>query len=263
LEVGRKCLQSLQLKRAQYIILLGPLSIAMAHATHLKILALDTATSRISVALLNGDQLCAELGLTIEESRSAHLLASIEFLLGKAGWKLKDLDLVASGTGPGSFTGIRIGLATALGLAQSLSIPFAGISRLDAIAFGARTADGRLGVAMDAQRGQVFYAEYLIRDGRTPRLVVRPRLAAPDDLKLRLRQAEFSLIGDGAHLCSHAVHPRPSRRPRFLPAETFLAADIGRLALRRKRAWRTGAFLQAEALYIRPPDAVKSKFRKS
>ncbi|MBM3791217.1 MAG: tRNA (adenosine(37)-N6)-threonylcarbamoyltransferase complex dimerization subunit type 1 TsaB, partial [Acidobacteria bacterium] len=128
----------------------------------IRILALDTATPHGSVALLEGREVCAELRLFSLETHSQRLLGTIEYLLQVTGWGLDEVGLVAAGIGPGSFTGIRIGVATALGLAQGKGIPFAAVSGMDATAHGAATTDGRLGVVIDARRSQVYYAEYAV-----------------------------------------------------------------------------------------------------
>ena len=230
----------------------------MVCASLIKILSIDTATPRVSVALLDGEELKAEIRLSWPETRSAHLLPSIDYLLHEAGWRLQDLNLIAAGTGPGSFTGIRIGLSTALGLAQSLRIPLAAVSGLDALACKAPYFAGRLGVALDAQRSQVYYAEYEGWNGGYRR-VIDPILLSPEELGRVTRAAGLRMIGDGAVI--YADRFRAGRRewPRVLEVDLFAAAGIARLALRRRRAWKTGAFLQAKPLYIRPPDALRPK----
>ncbi len=224
----------------------------------LRVLSLDTSTTRGSIALLEGRELAAELRVLSPETHSARLLASVDFLLKSAGWSLSDLQLVAAGIGPGSFTGIRIGVATALGLAQTLSIPFAGVSGLDALAHKISMVDGRLTVVMDAQRSQVYYAEYLIRQGRVRRLS-GPTLLYPSDLLPRLRGRSQYLVGDGAVRYARELGLKGQKGHRMLRADLFLAAALGRLALTHKRSWRSGEFLQSEPLYVRPPDAVVRK----
>ena len=92
----------------QYIIHFLRLSMIMPQKQALKILSMDTSTRRGSVALLDGEEVIGELRLASIETHSARLLKSIDFLLETAGWRLGDLNLVAAGIGPGSFTGIRI-----------------------------------------------------------------------------------------------------------------------------------------------------------
>ncbi len=229
--------------------------------TALKTLALDTSTLRGSVALLQGKDLAGELRITSQETHSARLLRSVDFLLGSAGWTLYDLDLVAAGIGPGSFTGIRIGLSTALGLAQTLGLPFSGISGLDALALQVSFLEGTVAVLMDAQRSQLYYAEYQSGEGRI-RQTRRPALLYPSDLERIVDRRHLYVVGDAALDLSGALSTGRRSWPRRIAAEPFLAGSIGRLALARRRSWRSGDFLTAEPLYIRPPDAVKPKMSK-
>jgi len=226
----------------------------------LKVLSIDTSSPRGSVALLCGNEVIGELRIASLETHSSRLLRSIEFLLETAGCNLNDLDLVASGVGPGSFTGIRIGVATALGLAQALGIPFAGVSGMDALANQNLFLQGEIAVVMDAQRSQVYYAGYINNNGKI-RGIGRPMLLFPDELESRLKRKSIFLIGDGASRYFSQFRILRANRPQFVVTDLFIAAGIGQLALRRKRTWKSGAALQSEPLYIRPPDAAKSKKR--
>ncbi len=233
----------------------------MAQKSSLKILALDTSSPRGSIALLDGREVTSELRLHSLETHSARLLKSVRFLLDGAGWKLCDLDLIAAGIGPGSFTGIRIGIATALGLAQTLGIPFAGASGLEALARQASLPEGRLGVAMDAQRSQIYYAEYETSQNGL-RQVRRPGLWHPELLKPALARRRLYLTGDGAARYIDQLRERGEIYPRLLDIDPYIAGSIGRLALMHKRTWRAGQGLNCDPLYIRPPDARKPKGRK-
>jgi tRNA threonylcarbamoyladenosine biosynthesis protein TsaB len=226
-----------------------------------KILAFDTSSPRSSIALLEGRDVAAELRLYAPHTHSTVLLSSIDFLLGRTGWTLRQLGLVAVGTGPGSFTGIRIGIATAMGIAQSLSIPLAGISRLDALAHQVPNLDGHLAVVLDARRSQAFYAEYAGRNGRV-RAVRKPALVSLSDLEHSLADRQLYIIGDIRSCRLYTSKSRRSGWPRPLEADLFLAPCIGRLALSRKRIWRSGEYLTSEPLYIRPPDALRNRIRK-
>ena len=203
----------------------------------------------------------AELRLYSLETHSVLLLSSIDFLLGRLGWVLKDLNLVAVGIGPGSFTGIRIGIATALGFAQPLCIPFAGISGLDALVHQYYFPDGSVAAVLDAHRSQLYYGEYASRNGRI-RQTKKPRLLHISDLERHLAGGHLYIVGD------HRVCPLEELRrasggwPRPVTVDLFLAASIGRLAFSRKRTWHSGDSIIAEPLYIRPPDALKKKSRK-
>jgi tRNA threonylcarbamoyladenosine biosynthesis protein TsaB len=226
-----------------------------------KILALDTSSVRGSVALLEGAELRAELRLNSLQTHSALLLSSIDFLLGRTGWTLGNLNLVAVGIGPGSFTGIRIGIASALGFAQTLEIPFAGISGLDALVHQFTYPDGYVGAVLDAHRAHVYYGEYVCRHGR----IGKSRescLLSISDLERHLADRHTYIVGDLKTCLPNGLKHNPVEWPRPVSADLFLAASIGRLALVRKQNWRLGETIIAEPLYIRPPDAIKNKGKK-
>jgi len=258
-ESGHK---SLSAKRLQYIIQFLLLSMMMPLNPVPRVLAFDTATTRGSVALLQGREVRAELRLQSPQTHSATLLNAINYLLGRLGWNLGELNLVAAGTGPGSFTGIRIGIATALGISQSLAIPFAGISGLDALAYQVPASlDGRIGALLDARRSQVFYAEYVHRNGRI-RLAQKSELICVSDLERRLADRHLYIVGDLSACGLGESKGSSPGWPRPVSVDLFLAAGIGRLALSRKNRWRSGDSIVSEPMYIRPPDAIRNKSRK-
>ncbi len=226
-----------------------------------KILAFDTSTPRGSVAILEGSEVMAEVRLHSSHTHSTLLLSSIDFMLKRLGWRLEDLTLVAAGIGPGSFTGIRIGVATALGIAQSLSIPFAGISGLDALVHQVKFLNGRVGVLLDARRSQVYYGEYVCSNERV-RGTRKSTLVDISDLERLLADRHLYIVGD-VNVCRFKKAKRSSQDwPRVVPVDMFLAAGIGRLAASRKSKWISGDDAVSEPMYIRPPDALKNKRRK-
>jgi len=227
-----------------------------------KILAFDTSSEKGSVSLLEGVTLRAELRSNTAAGHSALLLEAVDFLLGRAEWELKDLTLVAAGIGPGSFTGIRIGVATGIGLAQSLGIPFVGVSGLDVLARrAARSAiNGRIGVLLDARRSQLYFAEYESINGRLRRHG-KPALVDVADVNNYCVDADW-ITGDLDENQVREIAKSLLRRTRWVTVDLFLAEGIGRLGLERKRTWRSGDFLTAEPLYIRPPDAIKNRREK-
>jgi tRNA threonylcarbamoyladenosine biosynthesis protein TsaB len=190
------------------------------------ILAFDTATDRATSALVDDGEVLGE-----RVSRAATLLADVDALLRQAGAHPRDLGGLAVGTGPGSFTGIRIGLAAARGLALALGVPAAGVSTLDALAAGAPGATP----VIDAKRREVF--------------VPGPRALAPADLDLA---AGTVCVGDGAVRYRDVLEEAgadvpPDDDERHLPRARFhaeLARDFGPVEL-------------VEPLYVRVPDAVE------
>jgi tRNA threonylcarbamoyladenosine biosynthesis protein TsaB len=226
-----------------------------------KILALDTSSERCSVALLEGRVLMAELRLHLTQTHSKTLLGAVEYLIGKLGWKLSELGLVAAGIGPGSFTGIRIGIASAMGIAQSLSIPFAGVSGLDALAQELSFVEGPIGVVLDAHRSQAYYAEYVAAGGRI-RLTKKYSLADISDLERQLADRHLYIVGETGICRFKSSKESSGERPRLVPSDLFLAAGIGRLALSKKKSWRSGDYVISEPVYVRPPDALRNRSRK-
>ena len=133
----------------------------------LKILAVDTATEACSAALLVGDKLFSRW----EEAPRDHtrkILPMVQAVLDDAGISLSDLDAIAFGRGPGSFTGVRIGIGVAQGLAFGAGVPLIGISTLAAMAQGAYRLDGAEQVltAIDARMNEVYFGRYELIDGR-------------------------------------------------------------------------------------------------
>lgn len=133
----------------------------------LKILAVDTATEACSAALLVGDKLFSRW----EEAPRDHtrkILPMVQAVLEDAGISLSDLDAIAFGRGPGSFTGVRIGISVAQGLALGAGVPLIGISTLAAMAQGAYRLDGAEQVltAIDARMNEVYFGRYELIDGR-------------------------------------------------------------------------------------------------
>ncbi|WP_429210638.1 tRNA (adenosine(37)-N6)-threonylcarbamoyltransferase complex dimerization subunit type 1 TsaB [Aeromonas veronii] len=133
----------------------------------LKILAVDTATEACSAALLVGDKLFSRW----EEAPRDHtrkILPMVQAVLDDAGITLSDLDAIAFGRGPGSFTGVRIGIGVAQGLAFGAGVPLIGISTLAAMAQGAYRLDGAEQVltAIDARMNEVYFGRYELIEGR-------------------------------------------------------------------------------------------------
>jgi tRNA threonylcarbamoyladenosine biosynthesis protein TsaB len=226
-----------------------------------RILAFDTSSLSGSVALLEGREVHAEIRINSTKTHSSMLLKSVEFLLKRTGWQLTDLNLIASGIGPGSFTGIRIGVSTALGFAQTLSIPFAGISGLDALAHQCVWIEGSIGVLLDAHRSQYYYAEY-VSNGVRLRQTHKPSLMNISDLEDFFKNRQIYVVGDVNANQWKTLKRSSAHWPQLVPVDLFLASGLGRLALLRKNQWRSGEFIVSEPLYIRPPDAIKNRTGK-
>ncbi len=128
----------------------------------MKILALDTATETGGVALLEGEVLRAQAQIRVAKTHANRLWATIFFLLEQAGWGLDDIDLWVVTTGPGSFTGLRIGIATIKGLALATRKPVMGVSTLEALAFSFPYCPYLICPLIDARQKEVFCAFFQV-----------------------------------------------------------------------------------------------------
>jgi tRNA threonylcarbamoyladenosine biosynthesis protein TsaB len=126
----------------------------------MRILALETATSACTVAVVDGSNVLAEVTLQVPRAHSTRLMPLVAQMIEDSGIPKAELDGIAVGIGPGSFTGLRIGLATAKGLAFALNKPCAGVSTLKALAYGTGAQLGLVVPMLDAKRGEVFTAVY-------------------------------------------------------------------------------------------------------
>ena len=190
-------------------------------------LAFDTAPAAATSALVDGDEVLGE-----RVSRAQTLLEDVDALLRQAGAHPSDLDRLAVGLGPGSFTGVRIGLAVARGLALSLDLPGAGVSTL------AAGAPDALPV-IDAKRREVFTL-----------LGGEPRVLAPQELSL---EPGAVCVGDGARRYRSLLEERgavvpPDDDERHLPRARFHAELAG----------AAGSVDELEPLYLRVPDAERN-----
>lgn len=217
------------------------------------VLALDTTTRRSSVALIGGAGTSRLAGVPEGEPVATQLPAALDRLVTDAGARLADVDALAVAVGPGSFTGLRIGIATMQGLAFALGRPLLGVSGLDALAWTARAAGAESVVTwVDAWRGEVYAA--LHRNGAA---VDEPTVDRPEALLQALSGSgdAWTFVGDGAAAYRDAI---ATASPHFLvPADPapLLAEAVARLALARLASGEQGDPAAVRALYVRRPDA--------
>ena len=165
------------------------------------ILALESSAKAASVALMQDAELLAQYSQCSGLTHSRTLLPMVEDMLKNTDKKLADVDFIAVAHGPGSFTGIRIGVSTVKGLAWASDKKCVGVSTLAAMAWHGAAAGGLVCPVMDARRSQVYNALFEIKDGAPERLC-RDRAIALSELAAELRgyDREVQLVGDGARL---------------------------------------------------------------
>jgi tRNA threonylcarbamoyladenosine biosynthesis protein TsaB len=215
----------------------------------MRILAIDTALGACAAAVLDTESAAAvQETLAMQRGHAEALMPLIERVMARAGSSFADLDRVAVTTGPGSFTGLRVGIAAARGLGLAAAKPVVGLTTLAAFAAPFIAADDTLPVvaAIDARHGHVYLQVF----GPGGRSLVTPRLAS---LREALRAASTGsprLTGNAAELLA-ANWPAGTRPPRAV--EQRAAPDIAWVARLGAAADENGA--PAKPLYLRAPDA--------
>ncbi len=224
---------------------------------NMKILALDTCTEMCSVALLTQDRLF-EQAITTQRGHSERVLGMLDDLLQEANMSLKDIDLLAFGRGPGSFTGVRVGVGVAQGIAFARQLPVIPVSTLAAVAqraideFGAKY----IAVALDARMGEIYAAHYR-EEGGLAVLCDKERVCPPEAFK-PLDENKWFAAGTGwnehgEQLKKAFTDQLSGEDARLLPT----AAAMSRLALSLAEQGQTLSAEQAVPVYLRDNVAKK------
>lgn len=223
----------------------------------MKILALDTSTEYCSVALWRDGAVDAREAHA-GQRHSELLLPMVDELLGRHGLAAKDLDGIAFGEGPGSFTGLRIGCGVTQGLAFGAGLPVVGVSTLLALAEAAGAA--RAVCCLDARMGEIYHAAYA-QSGPDWRTVHLPSLCAPEDAP-PLPAGAWTGCGGGFAAHDAALRGRYGGQLSAIMPEVFPhARDIARLAAREFEAGRAVAAERAVPVYLRDRVALKTHER--
>lgn len=229
----------------------------------MKILAVDSSAKTASVAVIDGDLLLSECYVNAGLTHSRTLMPMVDNALTQADLKIEDIDAFCVNAGPGSFTGIRIGVAAIKGLALSSGKPCAGISTLEAAAYNFTDENCIVCVSMDARCNQVYTALFKCENGSVARLC-DDKAVSIDDLCTELLSFEgkIMLAGDGAEICFKAFNEK-------IP-DAVLAAENRRyqraygaalVALNNKDLFKNSAELAP--VYLRLPQAERElKIRK-
>jgi tRNA threonylcarbamoyladenosine biosynthesis protein TsaB len=225
----------------------------------MNVLAVDTSSHVGTVAVLSGGVLLAELHARVRATHGESLLQYVAHVLDAAGLPLDAIDLFAVGLGPGSFTGVRIGLATAKGLALAEQKPIVGVGSLAVLACAAALPDATVAVALDAYKTEVYGAAYRLVDGALSECVA-PFHAPPHEAARLLAaargQGTLTLVGNATARYGDAftggLGPHVQLGPVFdTPRAAFLAHEA-------ERVYTLGGGHDLAALepsYVRPSDA--------
>lgn len=229
----------------------------------MKILALDTSSQAASCAVIEDNKLIAENFLNNALTHSQTIMPMVEFTLKNAGFSLNDIDLLATNTGPGSFTGLRIGISCIKGMSYAMDIPCAAISTLHSLSFNIIYHNGYIVPCMDARREQIYTAIFYCNNANLKR--ISKDCAVPiQEYKKELKKVDkpIILVGDGAEktyniLCEDikniAVAPNNLLHQRAA-STAAIAAKIS-----------TGEYIAANELnpkYLRLPAAERERIEK-
>lgn len=220
------------------------------------ILGLDTATVQVSCAVGGHEGVLAATQSSRAKRHAETLVPAIEFTCRQARIELKDVSVVAVDLGPGLFTGLRVGVATAKAMAHALRVPMIGVSSLDLVAFPVRFTHRLIVAAIDARRGELFYGFYRQVPGGIQRLSEH-QVGSPDDLASELLATgeDCLLVGDGAlryREVFEGLNKVDIGDEEFAyPSATSLVMLAHAQALREQfvKPW------ELQPLYLRKPDA--------
>ncbi|WP_227939915.1 tRNA (adenosine(37)-N6)-threonylcarbamoyltransferase complex dimerization subunit type 1 TsaB [Alkalihalobacillus deserti] len=165
-------------------------------------LAIDTSSFVMGLAVTDGDLTLGEVTTNIKKNHSLRLMPAIDALMNEVGMKAKELNRIVVANGPGSYTGVRIGVTTAKALAWSLKIPVIGVSSLAVMAQTGRFFDGVVSPIIDARRGQVYTGHYA-KAGMSVEMIKEDRLMMLDDWLSYLENLSESVLFIGQDVELH------------------------------------------------------------
>ena len=227
-------------------------------AESMRVLAVDTTGAHGSVAIVAGDELEGIIGARETSPKHAEsLLPTIEQLLRILSLGLEDIDGLAVAVGPGSFTGLRIGIAAVEGLSFATGKPAAGVSALEATALRFRYVDGLIVALIEAYRGEIYGAAYRARAG-VLHLEVEPSCASASRFLQTLPELPSLVAGTG--LLRHRNEVETHAPGAFLADPSFfIGEEVARLGKARLEAGDAAPLGSLAPLYIRPAEAERSR----
>ena len=224
------------------------------------ILGLDTSGPACSCALVKDDALIQEVVMNTALTHSETLMPAIERVMDGAGVEMKDVDAIAVIAGPGSFTGVRIGVCAGRALAHAFDTPVCRINALEALAAGAPNSRGIVCPILDARRMQVYSAAFKMADcGMPERVLPDDARKLTDFLELLPKDETLMFTGDGVPVHEKTIREILGERAQFAPVHTRIlrASSACFLAERKKDEW-TG-WDQLTPIYLRAPQAERER----
>jgi len=223
-------------------------------------LGIDTSTPAGSIGLAEGDSLQGEIHLAAGGHHQERLLRGIDALLDLLGIPIGSVSVIAVALGPGSFTGLRVGIATAKGLALALGVPAYGLSTLAAMALHFRRRGLPIAPVIDAGRREVYAALFRVEDGLI-RTIREEKAWTPEEFFSLLPPEPVLLCGDGARRYSDRI-PADQEVERVLETEgCFLGGTLARWGAEQVGGKSPWSLRQLKPNYLRPADAEVGRTR--
>jgi len=197
----------------------------------MKILAIDTTSTAASVAVINEEKLIGEYTCDASLSHLEKLMPMIENMLSNCELTIKDIDCLAVSDGPGSFTGIRIGVSTARALAQTLKKPIISVSTLKAMAYNVSSYSGVICPIIDARRNQVYAAAYKWKNGECVELLEPKAYLIGNVLDMMKEHKEVMFLGDGVKVQKEKITDELGVSAKFAPQNVLMqkASSVAQL----------------------------------
>jgi tRNA threonylcarbamoyladenosine biosynthesis protein TsaB len=222
------------------------------------ILALDTSSPAGSLAILRDEKIIGVVSTWAEETYSARMFRHLDFLLRELSLDLKQFDLFSVAAGPGSFTGLRVGLTAVKGWAEVYKKPAVGVSGLEAIAAQSHSAAPLLIPILDARRGQIYFGFYR-RGGNGLALEGEECVMTPDEflemLRSRAADTDFTIVTPEPEIISRQMSQIEKRTPSVEQVSSVLAPLIGQIGYQRAQRGQVSDALLLDANYVRRTDA--------
>ncbi len=239
-------------------------TLSSQEAISLRILAFETSAKAASVAILQDGVLLGEAYQNNGQTHSRTIMKLAEDLLANLDLRTEDVDAVAVAAGPGSFTGVRIGVAAAKGFAWGASLPLYGVSTLEAMAYSAGMRGGLLCCAMDARRNQIYHARFRAVEGRLVRLCEDCAISVAElGEVLRRENGEKIMVGDGASLCYNTLReavPELVLLPEYTRQQRASGVALAAMEMARRGAACDPAALQPN--YLRLSQAERERLER-
>ena len=228
----------------------------------MKVLAIDSSGVTASVAVADDNNIISEFTVNNRQTHSQTLLPMLDKAVQMSEIPLEDIDAIAVASGPGSFTGLRIGSATAKGLGLALKKPVIPVPTLDGLAYRAACYNGIICPLMDARRNQVYTAAYHMDNGKLVN-IIEQKAVNVSDILLELEQAggEVLFLGDGVDVYKDVIQDKMGIKYLFAPCHMVKqsAASVAALGIIYYGEGKYVSAAEYRPFYLRKPQAERER----